>query len=77
MKRILFSSLAIVACLLTISGPASAQKLHALIVTDQTKWAQWGKNLPHIQMDSAKHIFVVSYGAHKRERPSILVVPLG
>ena len=36
---------------LVFAAPAGAQKLHVLVVSDQSEWAHWGEHLPNIIMD--------------------------
>jgi len=56
-----FAAVAVFLVLISFSSAQShAQKLHALVVGDESEWAQWGEFLPNVQMDTL-YMFVTLF----------------
>ena len=59
-RRLTFSFFLLFLSPFVLSDSADAQKLHALLVSDQSEWAKWGEYLPNITMDST-NMFVALF----------------
>ena len=61
--------LATVALLYLLSLPtvAHAQRLHAMIVSDTSPWANWGRFLPSVTMDSASMFSLCATNVPERQ----------
>lgn len=54
-------------CLLSLPTVAHAQRLHAMIVSDTSPWANWGRFLPSVTMDSASMFSLCATNVPERQ----------